>query len=144
MLLWRISLFDNLNGDGGLLVDGRWHQIGHRIVYTAEHPAAALLEMIVHSDRRFLPLSYQLLKILVPDNVKIFRVVDLHDGWKADTEDTKRLGVQWLTECSSSVMQVPSAIVPETWNFLINPVHPDAARIRIENAQNVQLDDRLR
>jgi len=66
MFLWRISKFADLSGKGGELVSGRWHNKGHPIVYCADHPSTALLEMIVHMNPANIPESYQLLEDRMP------------------------------------------------------------------------------
>ncbi|AVT78400.1 hypothetical protein RPPS3_43380 [Rhodopseudomonas palustris] len=58
MELWRISNYADLTGTGGLRASGRWHSRGRRIVYLADHPSSAVLEMLVHMDREFLPATY--------------------------------------------------------------------------------------
>lgn len=69
MFLWRISRFADLDGRGGEVASGRWHRKGHRIVYCADHPSTALLEMLVHLDPDNIPSNYQLLKIDCPDHL---------------------------------------------------------------------------
>lgn len=69
MELWRISNYADLSGAGGLQAAGRWHTRGKRIVYLADHPASALLEMLVHMDRELIPATYRLLRIVVSETV---------------------------------------------------------------------------
>src|ERR1700710_2443183 len=74
MELWRISNYADLKGIGGLRASGRWHFAGQPVVYLAEHPASALLEILVHqqlSHSEHVPDSYQLLRIEVPDDIAI-------------------------------------------------------------------------
>jgi RES domain-containing protein len=59
MDLWRILNYADLSGLGGLRAAGRWHSQGRRIVYLADHPSSALLEMLVHLDRSLIPSTYQ-------------------------------------------------------------------------------------
>ena len=72
MRLWRISNHASLSGDGGLYASGRWHTRGRRVVYLADHPASALLEVMVHLeiDAEDLPTHYQLLGVEVPDGLR--------------------------------------------------------------------------
>ena len=65
MELWRISNYADLSGGGGLRAGGRWHSLGRKIVYLADHPSSALLEMLVHMDRDLIPATYQLLRVVV-------------------------------------------------------------------------------
>jgi RES domain-containing protein len=68
MILWRISNYADLSGEGGLYFEGRWHSVGRRVIYCAETPAGALLETIAHIPKKqIMPKDYQLLKIDIPD-----------------------------------------------------------------------------
>ena len=71
MEIWRISNYADLSGIGGVRAAGRWHSQGRRIVYLADHPSSALLEMLVHMDRDLIPPTYQLLRIDIPPDMKI-------------------------------------------------------------------------
>ncbi len=145
MFLWRISNHHSLEGDGALRTPGRWHTRGGRVVYCAQSPAAALLEILVEIDIQDLPVRYRLLKIQVPDDVEFERVSvdDLPKDWPERTEVTRALGDGWLTKGSTALLSVPSAIVPETFNFLLNPAHQDAKRIVIVQTGEHAIDPRL-
>jgi RES domain-containing protein len=147
VFLWRISNHLSLTGDGALRTPGRWHTRGRRVVYCAQSPAAALLEILVHFeiDIQDLPVRYRLLKIQVPDDVQFERVSvdDLPKDWPERTEATRALGDGWLTKASTALLSVPSAIVPETFNFLLNPAHQDAKRIVIVQTGEHAIDPRL-
>ncbi len=67
MVLWRISPFHDLNGEGGKLFSARWHTAGRPVVYLAGSAAGALLEMCVHTDAEDIPTSFTLLKVSGPD-----------------------------------------------------------------------------
>ena len=126
---------------------GRWHTRGRRIVYCAQNPAAALLEILVHFeiDIQELPVRYRLLKIEVPDDVQVERVSveDLPKDWPQRTEATRALGDSWLAKGSTALLSGPSAIVPETFNVLLNPAHQDAERIVVVQTGEHAIDPRL-
>jgi len=147
VFLWRISNHPSLAGEGALRPPGRWHSRGRRVVYCAQSPAAALLEILVHFEIeiRHLPVRYRLLKIEAPDDVNVERVsVDqLPADWPDKTEVTRALGDSWLTSVSAALLTVPSAIVPETSNVLLNPAHQDAKRIVIVHVGEHAIDPRL-
>lgn len=147
MFLWRISNHLSLAGDGALRAPGRWHTRGRRVVYCAQSPAAALLDILVHFeiDSQDLPVGYRLLKIEVPDDVQVesVSVNRLLTDWPERTEVTRALGDGWLTKGSAGLLSVPSAIVPETFNVLLNPAHQDAKRIVIVQAGEYAIDPRL-
>jgi RES domain-containing protein len=145
MELWRISNYADLSGGGGLQAAGRWHTRGKRIVYLADHPASALLEMLVHIDRDLIPATYLLLRIVVSESVPIDTIgIDaLASDWRTQPASTRQIGDQWLDQSSTALLQVPSVIVPIGKNFLLNPAHPDAAKVTIVDAINAPFDPRL-
>ena len=147
MTLWRISNHISLGGEGGLRAPARWHTRGRRIVYLAASPASALLEIIVHLEVReaTIPEGFQLLKLDAPDQLSrhLISPGDLTRDWEDDSRVTRKLGDRWLSEGQSALLAVPSAIVPETENWLLNPVHPDAGQIRLEWNRRFPYDGRL-
>jgi len=148
VILWRISNYEDLLGFGGLKASARWHTRGHRIVYLSTTPASALLEILVHLeiDEIHLPRFYRLLQISVPDDLAVEKQEDwgkLPKSWQKKLALTRGLGDQWLERNSSALLQVPSAVIPYTSNFLLNPPHPDAARIKITSSSRQPFDRRL-
>jgi RES domain-containing protein len=101
VFLWRIGNRASLAGEGGLRASGRWHTRGKRVVYCAESPAAALLEILVHFEIEIgeLPARYRLLKVNAPDDLQIDRVspTDLGPDWVEDVPATRAIGDTWLT-----------------------------------------------
>jgi RES domain-containing protein len=145
MELWRISNYADLSGAGGVRAGGRWHTRGRRIVYPADHPANALLEMLVHVDRDLLPTTYRLLRVTVPETTAI-EAVDadtLTVDWQNQPATTRDIGDQWLDRSPSALLQVPSVIVPRARNFLLNPAHPEAAACTIAEVIDAPFDSRL-
>jgi RES domain-containing protein len=130
-----------------LRTPGRWHSRGRRVVYCAQNPAAALLEILVHFEIEVqdLPVRYRLLKIQVPDDVHVESVLveKLPADWPKRADVTRGFGDSWLTKNSAALLMVPSAIVPETVNVLLNPAHEDAKRIVIVQAGEHAIDPRL-
>jgi len=146
--IWRISNHRDLAGAGGLRAGGRWHSPGRVIVYCAEHPASALLEILAHLDvanLAALPDGYQLLEIDVPDALDIESLAThaLTPKWQSDEASTQAIGDRWLASRSSALLRVPSALVPKVWNYLINPAHPAAALLKITAAVRYPFDTRL-
>ncbi|HUL12388.1 MAG TPA: RES family NAD+ phosphorylase [Methylococcaceae bacterium] len=148
MRIWRISNHAELKGLGGLVAGGRWHQRGHPVVYCAESPAAALLETVVHleiGDPDDVPEGYQLLEIEVPDSVSRAKLdsASLPDDWRHQPGVTQSIGQGWLTARQAAILTVPNAIVPHTFNCLINPIHPESGEIRTVSSVRYPFDDRL-
>jgi RES domain-containing protein len=145
MELWRISNYVDLSGIGGLRAAGRWHSQGRRIVYLADHPSSALLELLVHMDRDLIPTTYQLLHIAIPADLEIRAIAtgELSGNWRLDTLASREIGDRWLDQTSSALLRVPSAISEQGQNFLLNPAHPDAAKIVVAETFHAPFDARL-
>ena len=144
--LWRISNYADLSGLGGLRFSARWHSRGRPIIYAAESPAGAMTEMLVHLDRDLMPDTFRLIEIALEPGAVVaeVRIADLPAGWRADVRVTRGVGDAWLAGASSPALRVPSLIVPETWNVLLNPLHPDAGAMKIARVLEAPLDERLR
>jgi RES domain-containing protein len=144
--LWRISNHTDLDGNGGRYFSSRWSSIGRRIVYLAASPAGAMLEILVHlqfRNGRF-PRTYNLLKVELSEALAV-RPLDpsSESGWKELPDLTRQLGDEWHSSLSTPLARVPSAIVPHTWNFLLNPEHPESRHARIMEVVRERFDNRL-
>lgn len=142
MILWRISNYADLSGRGGLLAPGRWHRQGIPVVYCCDHPSTALLEILVQVDLHQVPRDFQLLKIHCPDDIEVFDIGIDHTEITR-TSLTRDRGSEWLERNASCLLRVPSAIMPEAANILINPRHSDASRLTIEKTIRYPFDSRL-
>ena len=138
MQAWRLCrrAHADLNGDGARLFGGRWNSAGRPVVYLAEHPALAALEVRVHLDLPFelLPADFVLMQVILanaPDRM-----------FTADA-DSVASGDAWLTEARSSALLVPSVLVPHAWNVLLNPRHPDAGTAVVRGIEAFGFDPRL-
>jgi len=144
MELWRISNYADLSGIGGLRAAGRWHSQGRRIVYLADHSSSALLEMLVHMERDLMPATYQLLRIVVPADIAVETIdPELPPDWRAQTLTSRETGDRWLDRSASALLRVPSAISATGKNYLLNPGHPDAAKIAVAEIIKAPFDPRL-
>jgi RES domain-containing protein len=147
MRLWRSSDYADLSGRGGLRFSGRWHSQGVRIVYLSDHPAATLLETLVHLEvePEDVPNPFQLLAVDIPDDVRFDSIPEdqLASGWRNNPALTRDLGDRWLRENRTALLRVPSAIVPFAVNWLLNPGHADAAHARIAEIIHAPFDRRL-
>jgi RES domain-containing protein len=117
------------------------------VVYCAENPGTALLEILVHFEIeiRDIPTRYRLLKIRVPDSLRIDTVSidDLPTDWRVKVELTRGMGDAWLASASGPMLRVPSALVPETFNVLLNTNHLDAAFVVVAEVTEHMIDPRL-
>ncbi len=147
MALWRISNHADLEGLGGERADGRWHSAarGKRIVYLSEHPALALVEAVANmrGNPRLFPDRYQLMRVTVPDDLVIPSVGTIAANWREDVRRTRAIGDAWLEGGESALFAVPSAVAPESVNYLLNPRQADAEKVAVEWSRWIAYDKRL-
>lgn len=151
MRVWRICrapyAADALAGRGGLVTSGRWHTRGKPIVYTAQSLALAALEVLVHVDKLTVPPDLVQVEVDVPDDLLIERldVAKLPRDWRRYPAPAmlRRLGDAWLAAGATPVLRVPSSVITEESNFLLNPAHPDAVRITVMGTRRFAYDARL-
>jgi len=121
LLAWRLCRepFADLTGEGARRYGGRWNTPGRPLVYAASSAALAVLEVRVHLDLtpELLPDDYVLLEIDLGGGQSVEEVKDL-------PLNPAEFGNRWLAERRTLVLQVPSVIVPESPNLLLNPLHP--------------------
>ena len=154
MFVYRIErekyLDTTLKGIGAALSEGfRWNSLGTSLVYTAATRALATLEVSVHLDlSEDLPEDRHYVEILIPDEIEILelRQVDLPKGWdlKPPILATQYIGDDFVKQNEAAVLRVPSSIVPPEYNYLINPNHPDAQRIVVQQTSPMRFDKRLK
>lgn len=145
MVLWRISRHRDLNGLGGLWVNGRWHHAGQPVVYLSDSPASALLEVCVHTAAHDVPPDFTLLRVEGPEAaVEAVAPERMPSKWQQNEGATRDIGTEWLRSRRSVLLKVPSAIVPETVNYLFNPLHRGAETFRIAATYAWPADPRLR
>lgn len=149
MTIYRIvrsEYKDDLTGQGAFLYGGRWNSKGQYAVYAAEHISLAVLEIAVNYDRTQTPLlpSFHLAEIYVPDhNIIEIEQLALKQNWSSDMDYTQYIGDQFLQSKSELALKIPSVVIPEESNFLLNPTHTDFKKISIENSREYGLDNRL-
>lgn len=150
MIVFRLSkgqFKDDLSGKGAERVGGRWNSAGVPMVYTAVSRALCTVEVAVHLPLLLLPSDYWLVSIEIPDdlNFAFLEEAELPPEWKsfpyADT--TKNIGDTFITENKSAVLKVPSAVVQDEYNFLLNPRHFEFHRIKIVDTEPFEFDQRL-
>ena len=138
----------DLSGYGAYLYGGRWNLPGLAVLYTAEQRAMALLETLVHLPVADLPDDMYLMTLEVPADVsrEILLPEDLPADWQrlSMPQPTAEIGHAWLQAGRSLALQVPSVVVPQERNLLLNPAHPEFIRVRLVDAQPFYFDERLR
>jgi RES domain-containing protein len=130
-------------GEGARLYGGRWNSAGVPVIYTAEHKSLAMLEILVHLRK---VKDYELYSVKFDESlVQELAIQNLPANWDVEppTSDTQELGDSWVMSASSAVLSVPSVVVPEERNYILNPHHPDFKHIRIEGPFPCFFDPRL-
>lgn len=143
---WRISAYADLSGKGAKIASARWHTKGNPVVYLSESPAGAMLERLVHllDNEGQLPLTYDLLEIAAPEEIGTRELLPLADvNWKENSFLTRQIGDAWLMKKETPLARVPSAIMPRTWNVLLNPEHPLALDVKVVSVIRERFGDRL-
>jgi RES domain-containing protein len=139
----RYPVYD---GSGAALEGARWNSPGRVLIYASEHYATAILEKLVHAGRTQLPGAHHAAAIEIPDDLPVDRFDPAaFPGWDAEESAPARIyGDEWHASGRSAVLIVPSLPgQPIERNFIINPAHPDAARIRVGPVFPVVWDGRL-
>jgi RES domain-containing protein len=136
---------DALSGEGAFLFGGRWNPRGYRVAYAAEHLSLAVLEILVHTQDRKKLEDYRLITLEIPDTFTSTLDEDtLPSGWQEALEVTREHGRAWVEAGRSVALLAPSVIIPGEHNVLINPLHPDFARLEPTEPVPFRFDPRLR
>ena len=149
MKLYRISdcsYINDLSGTGSRLFGGRWSNKGRPGFYLASTRALSVLEVLVHLQPLLVPDNFCLAEIEVPDNsITRIALASLPKNWKniAPIADIKKIGDDFLAENKFLLLQLPSAIVPEEFNYMVNPLHPDMAKVKVIKQEPFSFDERL-
>lgn len=129
-------------------IRGRWNSKGNFVIYTAESRALACLENVVHRSGEGLNRNFKVVVIGVPDDlaVETIQLSKLPKGWHeaGSYAVCQPLGDTWYKDRSSAVLKVPSSIVPNEWNYILNVRHPDFSRIRIVRREDFEFDPRIK
>ena len=150
MRVWRLKRrahAADLSGIGGLRASARWHHRGQPVLYTSEAPALAVLEMLAHVSPSELPSDLRMIEIDVPGalSIEVCDPVPLSKQWRRSPGPSalRDFGTAWLASKRSAVLQVPSAVVPAQFNYVLNPAHPGARKFRVVGNEPFEFDPRL-
>jgi len=151
MKVYRISkavYAKDLSGNGARLYGGRWNSEGNFALYAAENRALALVETLVHTPIKFLKSNpFLLIEIEIPLSAGILKM-DLEgmpQEWDAyiPAPSTRKLGDAFLAEQKHLLLQVPSVLMPEECNYVINPLHGDMKHVKVLEVRLLTFNDRL-
>jgi RES domain-containing protein len=132
------------DGEGARLFGGRWNSQGTRMVYTADTPSLAVLEVLVHLQATAPLAGYVLIEVRVPEAL-VETLADPPDDWRRlpAPDSTRRAGDAWIRAARSVALSVPSLVSPEERLLLLNPSHDDFRRVTIGKPRPFEIDPRL-
>ena len=152
LVLWRLfreRYGAGLDGIGGLYAAGRFHQQGTRVAYFCADPSTAVLEILVQTrTREATPDDLILGRFEVTGNVSItaasiYADKPLPEHWIQDLSITRLIGKKWKAAHSSCLLEVPSVIVPEATNYVMNTEHAEANNLQLVSRRLFEFDSRL-
>jgi RES domain-containing protein len=148
MVVFRISncrFIDDLSGTGAAMYGGRWNSIGIHMVYTAGSGSLAMLESLVHFGGRIVGDYCQLALEIPEDNIVELKEDTLPDNWRESPapDALKVFGNRFILDGKSAILKVPSVLVPNESNYLLNPEHPEFKKIRMLVKSKIKFDERL-
>jgi len=147
--VWRIcsKKHQRFDGEGARLYGGRWNHVGTSVVYTSGSLSLAALELFVHVDIDIAPDDLVAVQADVPNSLAMetIKIEGLPKNWRRypAPEALQDIGTAWATKASTAILAVPSAVIPEELNYLINPAHRDFKRIRIQKPLPFHFDPRM-
>jgi len=147
MIIYRLStgkFANDISGIGARLNGGRWNPVGIDALYTSEYISLCILEILVRANKYTSPDSYTLISIEVPQSdIYEIQLQKLKTSWQHDVDYTQWIGAEFFKNNQSLILKVPSAIVPQEHNFLINPLHVDFKKVKVLKTELLELDKRL-
>lgn len=156
MKLYRISACEHINdlsGRGAFLHGGRWNSKGVHLLYTAENAALSILEALAHITMANAKRSYcktvlhflESEQFVFQDAVKKLQIEQLPAGWRSSPgpDVLKEMGDAFVQEGKFLALKVPSVLVPDSFNYLLNPLHPLNKHLEVLKTEQVHFDQRL-
>jgi RES domain-containing protein len=146
-ILRKLHAKKPLDGEGAFQFGGRWSSPGTRLAYTSEHLSLAMIEYFIHIDPGDAPADLVVVSADIPDGVSRKKVVSgrLPSAWRQSPAppELAAVGDSFAADRKAAVLIVPSVLAPPEANWLINPRHPEFARIRVHAPEDFHYDDRF-
>ena len=133
-------------GEGARKYGGRWNSAGVPVVYAASHRSLAMLEILVHFRGKSSPPGYVIYPVRFDESqVERIALSRLPAGWDAEPVSVTSMAVgdAWVKAAAKPVLAVPSAVVPEEINYVLNPNHTAFGSIAIDDPSPCRFDPRL-
>lgn len=150
MIVYRVGrtkYATDLNGEGARLFGGRWNNKMISCLYTSESRALAILEYTVNVNIDDIPRALSITSIEIPDrSIKILSEADLPGNWKYSPapSSTKKFGSKLLQDAEFPIIRIPSTIIPNEFNYLLNPLHRDSKKFKIIDISDFVYDVRIK
>jgi RES domain-containing protein len=137
----------DLSGTGAILHGGRWNRKNIPVIYSAENRALAAVEFLVHVPLSIVPNNLNIACLEIPDDIfpEKISITQLPNNWRdyPAPPELADLGSEWALSRRSLLLRVPSVVVVDEFNILINPKHSDINRVTISNFESYIFDRRL-
>lgn len=137
----------DLTGEGARLFGARWNHIGTACLYTAESRALAILEYTVNVNIQDIPRALSMATFEIPDTgIQVLAQTYLPGNWKESPApaSTKDFGTRLLLAAASPIIKIPSTVIPEEFNYLLNPSHADSRDFRLLDVRDFVYDVRIK
>ena len=145
MIVYRCSLRKwaaDLSGTGSYLHGGRWNSPGTRLLYAAENNVLAAFEVALRVPLDQISRNYVMTPIEIPDDAEIF-TPKLSKAWNTEVNVSRQTGDSFGKESKHLLMKVPSALISDAFNYLINPSHPMIGNVKPQQPRTILFDKRL-
>ncbi|MFC3560650.1 RES family NAD+ phosphorylase [Pedobacter jamesrossensis] len=148
MFVFRITLTkyaDSLVASGRA---ARWNSNDIKVIYTSGSRALACLENVVHRSKLGLSTNFSVMQVEIPNSISVTEIYlkDLPKNWD-DFEHMhfmQKIGNQWIKDSKTAILKVPSSIIHEEFNYLLNPNHPNFNKIKLKEVLPFLFDDRIK
>jgi len=150
MIVYRIAktrYANDCSGEGARLFGGRWNHKNTACIYTAESRALAVLEYTVNVNADDIPRALSIAAFEIPEkHINSFSIADLPGDWRQSPapSSTKDFGTALLKNAQTLIIKIPSVIIPEEWNYLVNPAHPGMDLIKLVGISDYPYDIRIK
>ena len=128
-------------------IKGRWNSAGNKVIYFAESISLAFLENMVRRQGVGFNGDFKIMIVELPEEASIISipVIELEEGWRdfKDYSICQRVGNKWYYTGETLLLKVPSAVLPECFNYVANTNHPDYKKIKLLDTTELVPDKRI-
>lgn len=147
MIAFRIGHKNYISSLTASGANGRWASAGRPVIYCAENIPLAFMENMVRRQGVGFNSDYKIAFVNIPDDLLIsaFSESNLDPDWRDpyNYSHCQPLGNKWFDDLRFPILKVPSAVMPECFNYVINTLHPDFKQIKIVEVTNMVPDVRI-